>query len=60
MPAAAALEKLTGDLSQHGEWKRLCQVLEAQAQSLPGNRAANGDLLSAVRAFLAGQNFGTG
>jgi hypothetical protein len=54
-----AMEKLGDQFAEKGEWRRLLQLLEANAGQgrFDGSPARDGDLSSAVRAFLAGQNF---
>jgi hypothetical protein len=55
----AAIEKLGDQFAEKGEWRRLLQLIETRAGQgrYDGSPPRDGDLASAVRAFLAAQNF---
>ena len=59
-PLPTALDNLTKNLSEAREWRRLLEVFEARTNRMPfpadGSAPAN-DTVTAIRAYLAGQNF---
>ena len=59
LPTEDALEKLSDQLAQKSEWRRLLQIMEGRAAQprYEGVIMGANDLVAALRAFLAAQNF---
>jgi hypothetical protein len=59
LPTEAALDRLSDQLAQKGEWRRLLQISEGRSGQprFDGVIMGTNDLVTSLRAYLAAQNF---